>query len=93
MPVPQSNQVLAQIKATGLCHTDCNIISGKDDTFFWKRPVVLGHEIAGYIVAIGPDVIKFKVEDRVVSVIGTEHPISFQDLTTSPGIGCDWRIF
>ena len=89
VPVPQKNQVLVQIRATGLCHTDCNIISGQDDTFFWKRPIVLGHEIAGRIVAIGAGVTDFKVGDSVVSAIGTKHPISFGDLITSPGIGCD----
>ncbi|USP78030.1 alcohol dehydrogenase [Curvularia clavata] len=87
IPAPQNNQVLVEIKATGLCHTDCNIISGKENTFFWKRPIILGHEIAGQIVAIGSDVTKFKVGDRVVSLIGTEHPITFEDVTTSPGIG------
>ncbi|KAM5341934.1 hypothetical protein ACJ41O_014965 [Fusarium nematophilum] len=87
IPVPQDDQILVKIKATGLCHTDCNIISGKDDTFFWKRPITLGHEIAGQIVAIGSQVTKFKVGDRIVSIIGTKHPISFKDVTTSAGIG------
>lgn len=89
VPVPKSNQVLVKIKATGLCHTDCNIISGKDDTFFWKRPMTLGHEIAGEIVAIGSDVTKFKVGDRVVSALGPKHPITFEDVITSAGLGYD----
>jgi len=89
IPVPGSNEVLVKIKATGLCHTDINIFTGKDDTFFWKRPIVLGHEIAGEVVEIGSDVSKLSVGDRVVSAITTKHPISFGDLTTSPGIGRD----
>jgi len=87
VPVPENNQVLVEVKATGLCHTDCNIISGKDDTFFWKRPITLGHEIAGQIVAIGSDVTKFKVGDRVVSALGPKHPITFEDVITSAGLG------
>ncbi|KAF1978630.1 alcohol dehydrogenase [Bimuria novae-zelandiae CBS 107.79] len=87
VPVPQNNQILVEIKATGLCHTDCNIISGKDVTFFWKRPITLGHEIASQIVAIGSSVTKFKAGDWVVSIIDTEHPIPFGDVTTSTRLG------
>ncbi|KAG7110845.1 NAD-dependent alcohol dehydrogenase like protein [Verticillium longisporum] len=89
VPVPQKSQILIEVRATGLCHTDHNIISGKDDTFFWKRPIILGHEIAGIVVSVGSDVTKFKAGDRVVSIIGTEHPITFSDITTSAGIGYD----
>nr|QOE88873.1 hypothetical protein [Fusarium oxysporum f. sp. apii] len=89
VPVPAKNQLLVQIRAAGLCHTDCNIASGLDDTFFWKRPIILGHEIAGVVVEIGSDVTKFKVGDPVVAIIGTEHPITFGDVTTAAGIGYD----
>ncbi|KAH8649541.1 chaperonin 10-like protein [Ilyonectria robusta] len=89
VPVPDKNQVLVEIKATGLCHTDCNIASGLDDTFFWKRPIILGHEIAGVVVGIGADVTKFNVGDPVVSIIGIEHPMTFGDVTTTAGIGYD----
>ncbi|EXM15782.1 Polyketide synthase, enoylreductase domain [Fusarium oxysporum f. sp. vasinfectum] len=89
VPVPDKNQLLVEVKATGLCHTDCNIVSGLDDTFFWKRPIILGHEIAGVVVKIGSDVTKFKVGDPVVAVIGTEYPVTFGDVTTAAGIGYD----
>ncbi|KAH7146890.1 alcohol dehydrogenase, partial [Dactylonectria estremocensis] len=89
VPVPDNNQVLVEVRATGLCHTDCNIISGKDDTFFWKRPIILGHELAGVVVGIGSDVTKFKVGDPVVSIIGIKHPMTFGDVTTTAGIGYD----
>ncbi|KAH7088262.1 alcohol dehydrogenase [Paraphoma chrysanthemicola] len=89
VPVPESNQVLVRIKAAGICHTDINIITGKDDTFFWKRPITLGHELAGEIVEIGANVTNFKVGDRVVAAITTKHPLTFGDVTTSPGIGKD----
>ncbi|KAH6986547.1 alcohol dehydrogenase [Ilyonectria sp. MPI-CAGE-AT-0026] len=89
VPVPDKNQVLVEIKATGLCHTDWNIASGLDDTFFWKRPIILGHEIAGVVVGIGADVTKFNVGDPVVSIIGIEHPMTFGDVITTAGIGYD----
>ncbi|KAH6959617.1 chaperonin 10-like protein [Ilyonectria sp. MPI-CAGE-AT-0026] len=56
VPVPEKNQIIIEVKATGFCHTDQNIISGNDDTFFWKRPITLGHEIAGVVVSVGSDV-------------------------------------
>lgn len=87
VPVPERNQVLVKIKAAGLCHTDCNIISGKINTFFWVRPITMGHEIAGEIVEIGSDVTKFKVGDQVVSIITVGHPVSFRDVLSTPGIG------
>nr|RBQ94002.1 hypothetical protein FVER53263_09983 [Fusarium verticillioides] len=89
VPVPAKNQLLVQIRAAGLCHTDWNIASGLDDTFFWKRPIILGHEIAGVVVEIGSEVTKFKVGDPVAAVIGTEHPLTFGDVTRAAGIGYD----
>jgi propanol-preferring alcohol dehydrogenase len=89
IPSPGNGQVLVQVKATGLCHTDCNVISGKDDMLFWQRPITLGHEIAGTIVTLGPDVTEFSIGERVISGLGVDHPLTFEDVTTSPGIGYD----
>ncbi|GJC90316.1 NAD-dependent alcohol dehydrogenase [Colletotrichum liriopes] len=89
VPVPGKNQVLVQIKAAGLCHTDCNIISGLDNTFFWNRPITLGHEVAGVVVQCGPGAAKYKPGDSIVAVITTKHPVEIGDVVTSPGIGCD----
>ncbi|KAI7758746.1 hypothetical protein LZL87_012252 [Fusarium oxysporum] len=89
VPIPAKDQLLVEVKATGICHTDHNIISGLDNTFFWKRPIILGHEIAGVVVEIGSDVTRFKVGDPVVAVIGTEHPVTFGDVVTAAGIGYD----
>ncbi|KAK1528464.1 uncharacterized protein CCOS01_06298 [Colletotrichum costaricense] len=89
IPVPAKDQLLVQIKATGLCHTDCNIISGLDNTFFWNRPITLGHEIAGVVVGCGPQVSKFAAGDKVVSVVTAKHPVEIGDVVRSPGIGID----
>ncbi len=89
IPKPGKGQVLVQVLATGLCHTDCNVISGKDDMLLSKRPVTLGHEIAGVIVGLGPDVTDFSMDERIVSAIAISHPVTLQEVLTTPGIGYD----
>ncbi|QKD57551.2 chaperonin 10-like protein [Fusarium oxysporum Fo47] len=89
VPVPEQDQILIEIKACGLCHTDCNVISGLDQTLFWERPITLGHEIAGVVVSTGSQVTKFKAGDRVVGVLTSKHPIAVGDVMTSAGFGCD----
>jgi S-(hydroxymethyl)glutathione dehydrogenase / alcohol dehydrogenase len=56
---PQSDEVLVEIKAAGLCHTDHASLN-------WKRPLVMGHEGAGIVREIGPEASGVKVGDRVV---------------------------
>lgn len=89
LPKPGVGQVLVRVKATGLCHTDCNTISGKDSRLILKHPITLGHEIAGIIVALGPEVTEFNIGERVLSLIAIDHPLAFQDVTTSAGFGYD----
>src|ERR1041384_6081146 len=47
------NDVLVRIKAAGLCHTDLEVITG---SLRYPLPIVLGHEAAGIVEAVGPDV-------------------------------------
>ena len=56
---PQADEVLVQIKAAGLCHTD-------HDSLNWGKPIVMGHEGAGIVTAIGPNVKSVKVGDAVI---------------------------
>ncbi|KAK1462430.1 hypothetical protein CCUS01_08617 [Colletotrichum cuscutae] len=72
IPVPAKDQLLVQIKATGLCHTDCNIISGLDNTFFWNRPITLGHEIAGVTLPI-PDGVSFAQAAVATDAVATAY--------------------
>src|SRR3712207_951364 len=51
---PKAGEVLVEIKATGVCHTDEFTLSGADPE--GQFPAVLGHEGAGVVVAVGPDV-------------------------------------
>lgn len=89
IPKPGKGQILVQVKATGLCHTDYNVISGKDDMLLSKRPITLGHEIAGIIVELGPEVTEFSTNENVVSAIAIRHPVTFDEVLTTAGIGYD----
>lgn len=60
---PQSGEVMVRIVATGLCHTDLHIMEGHQPQ---AVPAVLGHESAGVIVAVGPDVTGLDIGDHVV---------------------------
>jgi S-(hydroxymethyl)glutathione dehydrogenase/alcohol dehydrogenase len=59
---PIGREVLVDVQASGLCHTD--LLFATHD--FVPTPSVLGHEVAGVVAAIGPDVAQFRVGDHVV---------------------------
>ncbi|MEM6251511.1 MAG: S-(hydroxymethyl)glutathione dehydrogenase/class III alcohol dehydrogenase [Cyanobacteria bacterium P01_D01_bin.156] len=61
---PKSGEVLVEIKATGICHTDAYTLSGKDPEGLF--PAVLGHEGAGVVVEVGSDVTSLKPGDHVI---------------------------
>ena len=60
---PRDNEVLVQIKAAGLCHSDLVAIDGERPK---PTPMVIGHEAAGVVVELGPGVSGFEVGDHVV---------------------------
>ena len=55
---PKAHEVLVEIKATGICHTDSFTLSGEDPEGLF--PAILGHEGAGVIVDVGPGVSSVK---------------------------------
>jgi len=55
--------VLVKIKASGLCHTDLEVIQG---SLAYPLPIVLGHEGAGVVEAVGVDVTQVKPGDHVI---------------------------
>ena len=61
---PRSGEVLVEIKATGVCHTDAFTLSGHDPEGLF--PAILGHEGAGIVVEVGPDVKSLKAGDHVI---------------------------
>jgi alcohol dehydrogenase (nicotinoprotein) len=60
---PKSHEVRVKFKASGLCHSDDHITQGDAPVRF---PMVGGHEGAGIVESVGPDVRRVKVGDRVV---------------------------
>ena len=61
---PQAGEVLVEIKATGVCHTDAYTLSGDDPEGLF--PAILGHEGAGVVVEVGPEVKSLKPGDHVI---------------------------
>lgn len=61
---PKEGEVLVEIKATGICHTDEFTLSGADPEGLF--PAVLGHEGAGVVVDTGPGVTSLKKGDHVI---------------------------
>ncbi len=60
---PRDNEILVSIKAVGVCHTDLVLASGELGNAF---PTVLGHEGAGVVEAVGKNVSKVAVGDKVL---------------------------
>ena len=61
---PRSGEVLVAIRAAGLCHSDLSVIDGSRAR---PMPMVLGHEAAGVVEEVGPEVTSLTVGDHVVT--------------------------
>ena len=66
-PVPEAKDVLIQLEACGVCHSDLHVADGDWPQFtaITKKPLILGHEIAGRVVEKGADVHEFQIGDLV----------------------------
>ena len=62
IPEPGYNEILIKVSACGICHTELDEIEGRKKP---KLPVVLGHEVIGYVDRLGSKIKKFKIGDRV----------------------------
>ncbi len=67
---PRAGEVLVEIKATGICHTDHFTLSGADPEGLF--PAILGHEGAGVVVDVGPGVTSLKKDDHVIPLYTPE---------------------
>ncbi len=67
---PREGEVMVEIKATGVCHTDAFTLSGDDPEGLF--PAVLGHEGAGVVVEVGAGVKSLKVGDHVIPLYTPE---------------------
>ena len=68
---PRSEEVLVQMKASGLCHTDY-------DSMAWGKPIVMGHEGAGIVSKVGDKVSDFQPGDAVILNWATPCMTCFQ---------------
>lgn len=68
--LPKDNEVLVEIKATGICHTDAFTLSGADPEGLF--PAILGHEGAGVVVEVGKNVTSVKPGDHVIALYTPE---------------------
>lgn len=66
-PTPGAEEVLIQVEACGVCHSDLHVAEGDWPQFakIVKRPLILGHEIAGRVVEKGGAVRELEIGDRV----------------------------
>ena len=67
---PREGEVLVEVKATGICHTDDFTLSGADPEGLF--PAILGHEGAGVVVDVGPGVKSVKKGDHVIPLYTPE---------------------
>ena len=67
---PKAGEVLVEIKATGVCHTDAFTLSGDDPEGLF--PAILGHEGAGVVVEVGAGVTSVKPGDHVIPLYTPE---------------------
>ncbi|MDR3443121.1 MAG: S-(hydroxymethyl)glutathione dehydrogenase/class III alcohol dehydrogenase [Legionella sp.] len=67
---PKQGEVLVEIKATGVCHTDAFTLSGDDPEGLF--PAILGHEGAGVVVEVGAGVTSLKPGDHVIPLYTPE---------------------
>ena len=67
---PKFGEVLVEIKATGICHTDYYTLSGADPEGIF--PAILGHEGAGIVVDVGPGVTSLQKGDHVIPLYTPE---------------------
>lgn len=62
-PVPDGDQVLIEVRACGVCHTELDEIEGRTPPP--RLPVIPGHEVVGKVLECGPDVRRYEPGDRV----------------------------
>ena len=67
---PRAGEVLVEVKAPGICHTDEFTLSGADPEGLF--PAILGHEGAGVVVDVGPGVTSVKKGDHVIALYTPE---------------------
>ncbi|MGI3781707.1 MAG: zinc-binding dehydrogenase, partial [Janthinobacterium lividum] len=88
-PVPGPGELVLDVKAAGICHSDVGFLDGTLSGLLPKRPITLGHEIAGVVSAVGTDVTGFEVGQRVaipcdIATPGTSMDGGFAEQVLTP---------
>jgi propanol-preferring alcohol dehydrogenase len=73
-PEPAAQEIVLDVKASGLCHSDVSFLDGTITSLLGTVPIVLGHETAGVVTAVGSGVDDFAVGDRVGIPATTDGP-------------------
>ena len=63
IPEPSKGEILVKVSACGVCRTDLHVIDGEVPNP--HLPLILGHQVVGEVVKLGPAVSRFKLGDRV----------------------------
>ena len=63
LPAVGTRDVLVKVKAAGICHSDAHYRAGRSPVH--PLPLTLGHEVAGLVEKVGPDVSQFQPGERV----------------------------
>ena len=82
---PMPREVLVRTVATGVCHSDLHVVDGVGR---WPldRPIVLGHEGAGVVEAVGSEVTSVRVGDHVVACLSGFCGTCAQCLSGHPNV-------
>jgi D-arabinose 1-dehydrogenase-like Zn-dependent alcohol dehydrogenase len=73
-PDPGADEIVIDVKVSGLCHSDVGFLDGSLTYLLPFRPFTLGHEIAGVVGAVGSAVKDFALGDKVVVPAAMEGP-------------------
>ncbi|WP_434616261.1 NAD(P)-dependent alcohol dehydrogenase [Arthrobacter sp. A5] len=94
LPVPGPSEVLVRIKSVGVCGSDTHYYRhGRIGNYLVDRPLVLGHEPSGVIVALGPGVLNRTTGQRVSLEPGVPEPLSAQTLAGRYNLDPGVRFF
>jgi len=82
---PAGHEVLVRTVATGVCHSDLHVVDGKS-RYPLDRPYILGHEGAGIVEAVGPEVTAVRAGDHVVACLSGFCGVCPQCLSGHPNL-------
>ncbi len=66
-PRPGPGQVVVDVRAAALCHSDVGFLDGTLTPLLPKMPIIPGHEVAGVVAAVGADVADFRFADKCLA--------------------------